>query len=119
MAVIAFLLEELMRARRGDFIVVCGRCVADEFGVGDTFTQLWWEYAEWDAVAAMYVTLDAGNGADVALRVQEIGYYNGTIDRLGYGHTAGLRLVGDGLELLEKLDFGAEMGAHRQWTLRG
>jgi hypothetical protein len=114
---IEFFLNEVLHDRHGT--IICGRCGESEFGVGDMFVTLWWVYSACDEQSKAWVDLDEGKAAEIRLRVEEIGYYDGTIERLSPGHTAGLRFSGDGVANLLGIDYDADIRAGKQWSLRG
>ena len=98
---------------------MCGRNIGRDFGVGDVFASLWWTHSERDDRSGEYVELDAAKSADVSLRVAEIGYYNGTVERLYPVHSACIRFSGDGLGCVLGIDFDGDLRAGRWWSLRG
>jgi hypothetical protein len=112
---IQFSIEALIRDDRG--LVVCGRCCEDEFGVGDVFTELRWVRVIRDPQTKCFETVAADREAAVCLRVDEIGFYGRTVERLGHGHTAGIRFSGDGLDRIERLNLAADLPDGTQWSL--
>jgi hypothetical protein len=112
---IEFSIEALMRDDRG--LVVCGRCCEAEFGVGDAFTELRWVRFERDPQTKCLGTVASDIDAEVSLRVDEIGFYGRTVERLERGYTAGIRFSGEGLDRIERLDLAADLRAGKVWSL--
>ena len=117
MQVIQFSIESLMHDDRG--LIVCGMCLEAEFGLGDVFTELHCIRAERDPQTKCPEPAAAGIDAAVRLRVDEIGFYGRTVERLGHGHTAGIRFSGDGLEKIKGLDLATDLRAGMLWSLYG
>jgi hypothetical protein len=109
-----FEVSEVMQTPAGSAIV--GRCWEVGFGVGDVFTELRWERREGPL---RYETVEQDIAALLRLRVVEISFYGRLCQRVDPGHTAGLRLEGDGLPLLFGTDYAADLGSGKVWWLWG
>jgi hypothetical protein len=93
-----FEVSEVMRTPAGP--AIAGRCWDVGFGVGDVFTELRWDRRERQEGPLRYEPVEQDIAALVRLRVVEISFYGRLCERVDPGHTAGVRLEGDGLPLL-------------------
>jgi hypothetical protein len=112
-----FTVELIERDAKG--AIVCGRCCEASIRVGDRFTRLWWRQYERNAATKNFDIVDSGEGPSVSLQVGEIGWYGRSIDELDPGHTAGIRFVGDGLDVLNQFDLAPDQGDQMRWSLLG
>jgi hypothetical protein len=81
--------------------LVVGRNGERDIPVGTTFTAV--RRCRVHKEAGGYRTEELGETGPVALTLREVHWYRQTLDHVPRGHTAGLALVGQGLELLAGL----------------
>ncbi len=81
--------------------LVLGRNGDREIPLGTMFTAVTRSRVHRDSRG--YLTEELGEVGRVALTLREVHWYQRTIDHIPRGHTAGLAVTGDGLELLAGL----------------
>ena len=96
--------------------IVTGRCCEAEFGVGDVFTSLEGvRLGRYDDKTGVSPSIGEPKVIVVNLRVEEISCYQQRIERLGSRSTAGLRVSGQGIEALLRVERAPEL----TWSLWG
>jgi hypothetical protein len=80
--------------------MVIGRNEYADIPVGTVFTAL--RRSRMDGELPNLQPVDLGVLADVSLRLEEVQWYRRSIGVVPKGHTAGLRLSGEGMSLLAK-----------------
>jgi hypothetical protein len=108
---------QLGSAKVGDgHATVGGRCCEAGFGVGDVFTSLEGaRFGRYDDSIGVYPQIGERVTIVVNLRVDEISCYQQVVERLGSGWTAGVRVSGEGLDALRRVEASPEL----TWSLCG
>lgn len=95
------MLEFAVHSINPDGLVIGRNCDCD-IPVGTRFSNI--RHRRIHKTNNEYQTQDLGNAASISLTLREVHWYRKLIDLIPRGHTAGLRVDGDGLsELAEQL----------------
>jgi hypothetical protein len=96
--------------------IVVGRCCEAAFGVGAVFSSLvGGRFGRYDDKTGVAPQIGESSLVGVNLRVEELSFYGRFVERLCRGSAAGLRLSGDGLEALRRV----QGSPHLVWALWG